>query len=272
MSAVPDVRVTTLVRAEWQRLLAGGLLVVGVGSLTVGARQLARSSSGAEEVTYLISGGLVGLAAVVAAVAAFLSADVNDLFHKLQRIKLLRAGNAVPTPLEAIARAQAGETPDGRPGADALRQPGRPSLAWRIGSRGVLGLGALLVVIGWKHAARTADLGRALDGLVLSLLGVLVGVAALGALALRSYAELRRYQREVLQPMLPAAEGPTELSAPAEPAEPAGQASDDPWTAPGLTRFHRRQCPALAGAAAPAHPAPSISGLEACLLCHPEES
>ena len=35
MSAVPDVRVTTLVRAEWQRLLAGGLLVVGVGSLAV---------------------------------------------------------------------------------------------------------------------------------------------------------------------------------------------------------------------------------------------
>ena len=270
MSAVLDVRVTTLVRAEWQRLLAGGLLVVGVGSLTVGARQLARSSSGAEEVTYLISGGLVGLAAVVAAVAAFLSADVNDLFRKLQRIKLLRAGNPVPTPLEAIACAQAGETPDGRPGADALRRPSRPSLAWRIGSLGVLGLGALLLVIGWKHAARTADLGRALDGLVLSLLGVLVGVAALGALALRSYAELRRYQREVLQPMLPAAEGPTELSAPA--AEPAEPASDDPWTAPGLTRFHRRQCPALAGAAAPAHPAPSISGLEACLLCHPEES
>jgi len=265
MSAVPEVRVTTLVRAEWQRLLAGGLLVAGVGCLTVGIRQLARSSSGAEEVTYLISGGLVGFGAVVVAVAAFLSADLDDLLRKLHRIERLRRGDRLPTPLEAIAQTQAGNTPDDPHAGDDLPHRCRPSRAARVGSMGVLGIGGLLLLSGWKRAAGTADLGRALDGLVLAVLGVLVGVAALGLLALWSYAHLRRYQRQVLQPLLPVDDGPAEVSVAASPA------SDDAWTAPGLTRFHRRGCAALASAGAPARPAPSGAGLEACLVCHPEE-
>ncbi|HVW31032.1 MAG TPA: hypothetical protein VHL53_00710, partial [Acidimicrobiia bacterium] len=268
MPAVPDWRVTTLVRAEWQRLLAGGLLVVAAGSLTVGVRQLARSSSGAEEVTYLISGGLVGLGAVIVAVAVFLSADVDDVLRKLHRIEQLRAGAAVPTPLEAISRCGAGAAPAQASAGDALR-PRRWSRAWRVGSVAVLGIGGLLVLTGWKGAAGTADLGRALDGLVLAVLGILVGVAALGALGLRSYAELRRYQRQVLQPVIASDDGPAE--GPIEVSMAASPATGDRWTAPGLTRLHRRGCPALASAATPARPAPSPSPLEACLLCHPEE-
>lgn len=268
MPAVPDVRVTTLVRAEWQRLLAGGLLVVAAGSLTVGVRQLARSSSGAEEVTYLISGGLVGFGAVVVAVAVLLSADVEDVLRKLHRIEQLWAGAAVPTPLEVIARCGAGAAPAEAAAGDGLRRR-RWSRAWRVGSVTVLGIGGLLVLAGWKRAAGTADLGRALDGLVLAVLGVLVGVAALGALGLRSYAQLRRYQRQVLQPIIAADDGPAEL--PIAVFMAASPATDDRWSAPGLTRFHRRGCPALASAATPARPAPSPSQLEPCLVCHTEE-
>jgi len=43
------------------------------------------------------------------------------------------------------------------------------------------------------------------------------------------------------------------------------------WTAPGLRRFHRRSCAALASATGePVRMSRLIGDAEPCLLCHPE--
>jgi hypothetical protein len=74
------------VRALWDRALSLGLLVVGVVVLVVGWKLVSDTPFPAEQLPYMISAGIGGLAILGIAATAWLSADLRDEWHKLDRI------------------------------------------------------------------------------------------------------------------------------------------------------------------------------------------
>ena len=96
----------TWARAQWDRLT--GWILIGAGMLLVllGARGAVGSAFLADQLAYLISGGVLGLACVTLGVGLLLSAALHDEWRQLERI-------------EATLRASDGEglppSEDGRP-------------------------------------------------------------------------------------------------------------------------------------------------------------
>ena len=89
---------------------------------------------------------------------------------------------------------------------------------------------------------------------------VLVALGAVGStLTVKRHVQLRKAR--IFSPWLDAAE------APAGPPVPAGSLV----TAPGLTRYHRAECPSVAGLALrPADVRDISGGLAPCRLCDPD--
>jgi hypothetical protein len=90
----------TLLRSQWDRVAAGILAVVGLILLIVGYHGVAHSAYVADELSYVVSGGLGGLFCLGAAATLFVSADLHDEWRKLDRIE------------EAIRATGAGAFPD----------------------------------------------------------------------------------------------------------------------------------------------------------------
>jgi hypothetical protein len=73
-------------RALWDRLLAVGLVVLGAIVLLVGWKQVSDTPFPAEQLPYMISAGIGGLALLGVAATVWLSADLRDEWHQLDSI------------------------------------------------------------------------------------------------------------------------------------------------------------------------------------------
>jgi hypothetical protein len=73
-------------RALWDRALAVGLVLLGMVVLIVGWKQVSDTPCPAEQLPYMISAGIGGLALIGLAATVWLSADLRDEWHQLDRI------------------------------------------------------------------------------------------------------------------------------------------------------------------------------------------
>jgi hypothetical protein len=122
-------------RLHWDRLLAWGLVAGGAIALYVGWNGVADTPFPAEQMSYVVSGGIVGGLLVVLGGALLVSADLRDEWHKLDRIEaLLREqgreqagtiGEANP-----VRASENGHAADGQPAPTAS---GRRRLSARSG-------------------------------------------------------------------------------------------------------------------------------------------
>ena len=219
-----------VLRAEWDRLLGWALAATAAVALLTGGRAVAGSRFGSDAVAHLVSGGVGGLILLACSLAALLCADLRDEATKLADIETALGRSAGPAPGRGV----------------------------RLACLGLGAVGIIVVVVGWGRAARTADLDRALGGLAVAAVGALLVAAGV---AVHILANRQRVRVRVGALMAAYAGGPADVAA-----------VDDVrrYTADGLSRYHRRACPALASAPGPSRPVDGVSGLEPCLICHLE--
>ena len=74
-------------RTQWDRLTAGACLVVGLLVLLVGWWGASGTPFPAEQLPYILSGGVLGVLLVGVAATLWLSADLRDEWRKLDRIE-----------------------------------------------------------------------------------------------------------------------------------------------------------------------------------------
>ena len=76
----------TVVRTQWDRVAAIALAVTGTGTLAVGVVGVQGTKVAVDQVSYLVSGALVGLFLLVLAATLWLSADLHDEWNRLDGI------------------------------------------------------------------------------------------------------------------------------------------------------------------------------------------
>lgn len=79
--------VMTWARSQWDRLTAAAALAAGVVLLVRGWYGVSGTAYPAEQLPYLISGGIGGLLLLGISAALWLSADLHDEWRKLDRIE-----------------------------------------------------------------------------------------------------------------------------------------------------------------------------------------
>ncbi len=93
-----------IVRSQWDRTAAFVLVVLGMVVLLLGWIGVASTSFPAEQLPYIISGGICGIMLVGIATALWISADLRDEWRKLDEIaELLRDAQSDAAPTHAAA-------------------------------------------------------------------------------------------------------------------------------------------------------------------------
>jgi hypothetical protein len=281
----------TWLRAEWDRVLGFTLIALGAVLLVLGYLGVSDSPYVAEQLSYIVSGGLGGLFLLGAGATLLILADLHDEWRKLDRVEAMLSGEipfparphtngvapapAAHTPVPAPAPAPAKPAPASAAPAMMVEttladpdsgsaDPSRPTAAAILRrERFTLGIGMLLAVAvlfgSWAKASGVDEPKPALAAVAVAVFGlVLVALGAVGStLTVKRHVQLRKGR--LFAPWL-APEG-----APLRPAPvPAGSLV----VAPGLTRYHRAECPSVAGLAVRPLDRRSIpGGLAPCQLC-----
>jgi hypothetical protein len=240
-------------RADWDRAAGIALIVAGGIALFVGYQGVADSAFVVEALSYIASGGLVGVLLVAGGLTLLLSADLHDEWRKLDRIEA--AIRSLSAESEIVLPPP--ET-DSNGAAEASRR-------WRRRSVGAFGLlaiacgGALLLA--WDGVASAAEPGDAVQSAAgASSAVVLYGVIAAAFLVLQRSRNIARRRRL----LVPFGGLPATGTSPTGPAD-TGQV----YVVPGLERYHRPGCAALAGVATQGVAADTPpAGLRPCGLCH----
>lgn len=82
---------TTLLRAQWDRIAAWAMIAGGLISLLVGWYGVSHTAYLAEQMPYVVSAGLFGLFLLGLGATTWLSADLRDEWRKLDEVaELLR--------------------------------------------------------------------------------------------------------------------------------------------------------------------------------------
>ena len=85
-----------LVRYHWDRASALVLVVGGLVAVIVAAVRSRDTANVADQLTYLISGGIVGLAVLAIGLTCWLSADLHDDWRQMRLLE--ESFEASPTP------------------------------------------------------------------------------------------------------------------------------------------------------------------------------
>jgi len=249
-------------RADWDRAAGIALIIAGAAALFAGYQGVADAAFVVEALSYLASGGLVGVLLVAGGLTLLLSADLHDEWRKLDRIEgaILSLGaqpDLVLPPLDTEAPPGI-DQPDGNGATESSRRWRRRSVA-TFGLLAVVCGGALLLA--WDGVASAAEPGDAFQSAAgASSAVVLYGLVAVALLLVQRSRNASR-RRRLLAPFI---DLPVAMAGPVGPSSGAAV-----YVAPGLGRYHRPGCPALAGlgARAVATDRPP-SGLRPCGLCH----
>jgi hypothetical protein len=282
----------TWLRAEWDRVLGFTLIAIGAVLLVLGYIGVSDSPYVAEQLAYIVSGGLGGLFLLGAGATLLILADLHDEWRKLDRVEAMLSGELplparlqpngsapaptnpstastpaapapAPTPagagpalmvettLAPLDKSQSPEAPSGPTAAAVFRR-----------ERLTLGIGMLLAVAvlfgSWARAANVDAPKPAIAATGVAVFGlVLVALGAVGStLTVKRHVQLRKAR--VFAPFLVADDGP--VAAPV--------AAGSLVVAPGLTRYHRAECPSVAGLTVrPVDRRDVPAGLAPCHLC-----
>lgn len=79
----------TWLRAQWDRVLGAGAVLAGAVAILLGYRGVADTPFPAEQIPFVISGAVVGIALIGIGLTSWLSADLRDEWRKLDRIERL---------------------------------------------------------------------------------------------------------------------------------------------------------------------------------------
>ncbi|HKN92310.1 MAG TPA: hypothetical protein VJ622_18760 [Acidimicrobiia bacterium] len=291
----------TWLRAEWDRVLGFSLIALGAVLLVLGYLGVSDSPYVAEQLSYIVSGGLGGLFLLGAGATLLILADLHDEWRKLDRVEAMLSGeipfparpqangvSAAPAPAAASGAPATGPTvsappataapspalmvettladPEARPGPGASR-PGPTAAAVFRRERFTLGIGMLLAVAvlfgSWARASGVDDPKPAIAAVAVAIFGLLlVALGAVGStLTVKRHVQLRKAR--LFSPWLAPSEEP--IAAPV--------AEGALVVAPGLTRYHRAGCPSVAGLAVrPVERRSLPSGLAPCQLCDPDSA
>jgi hypothetical protein len=74
------------VRANLDRVLAAGLALLGAVALIVGWFGVSRSGLAAQQLPYVVSGGIGGIALIVVGCTTWISADLQDEWRRLDAL------------------------------------------------------------------------------------------------------------------------------------------------------------------------------------------
>jgi hypothetical protein len=88
------MKTTTWLRQQWDRAAAAVLMGLGLVGLLLGWMGVSDTPFPAEQVPYLISGGLLGVFLLGLGAMFWLSADLRDEWRKLDRIEAALTGPA----------------------------------------------------------------------------------------------------------------------------------------------------------------------------------
>jgi hypothetical protein len=95
---------TKWLRLQWDRTLAWALVVAGAVALIIGWVGVSGSAYSAEQLPYIISGGIGGIFLLGVGATLWLSADLRDEWRKLDRIEeALQQRDAASGHIEADA-------------------------------------------------------------------------------------------------------------------------------------------------------------------------
>ncbi len=84
------------VRTEWDRVAGVALIVLGAVLLGFGYHGVSNSPYVAEELAYIVSGGLGGLFCLGVGAGLLISADLHDEWRKLERLEAAIRGERAP--------------------------------------------------------------------------------------------------------------------------------------------------------------------------------
>jgi hypothetical protein len=84
-------------QAQWDRALAGVLIVISVVMVIVGWYRLSNTSYVYEQLSFLVSGAIGGLLVMAIGGILWLTADLRDEWRKLDRIEQALLAGARPT-------------------------------------------------------------------------------------------------------------------------------------------------------------------------------
>lgn len=121
-----------LLRIQWDRATAAVLAVLGAIALTVGWFGVSGSVYPAEQLPYIMSGGLGGLLLVAAAATLWLSADLRDEWRHLDGLERRIEARIDAAVADAVAAAVADAvetTAGGKVGQPAPRRRNRSGAA-----------------------------------------------------------------------------------------------------------------------------------------------
>lgn len=254
--ASPSRAALRWLRLRWDRAAEMALLALSAVVLIATWRSVSRTPFVADQLSYLASGGVAGLFLLAVGLRLRITGDLRDEWHKLDRIEAALKDAAVSPTGEALVI-----LPDenGRTSERERTRVGSQRGAVALSAAGAVTLA--LVVFGWWRAAHAGATSSAFVGFaVAAAAGVLLIVEFCApTLALRR--RLGQRKARLLAPFL--AE-----SAEARAVSSGGGRELVVVVAPGLTRFHRQGCPAVAGLAAGfSDPARAAATLEPCELC-----
>ena len=252
----------------WLLIAIGGLCILG------GWIGVTNTVQVYNQLTYLVSGAIVGLFFLGVGVALLLSADFHDEWRKLDRIEAALRGRPLPEIDEILdLQDEARPAPSGAvqsesvmmasalpAGASAL--PIRRELAWIMPG---LAVSVVLIAMAWIKSTNSTNAQVGADALLIAVYGILacgVGVA-LHSRWLRQ--SLARRKGELLGPLVPDGSAVDAEAA----ADVDLTAADDVfYIAEGGKRYHRAGCAIVASQrAVPATPA-QVARLVACELCN----
>jgi hypothetical protein len=106
----------TFLRANLDRVVAAGLVVVGLIALIKGWIGVSGTGLAAEQLPYLISGGLGGIAMIAVGCTVWVSADLQDEWRRLDAleerlVELRKASAAAPAAATAVDATEVVERP-----------------------------------------------------------------------------------------------------------------------------------------------------------------
>jgi len=270
----------------WLLIAIGGLCILG------GWLGVTNTVQVYNQLTYLVSGAIVGLFFLGVGVALLLSADFHDEWRKLDRIEAVLRGRPVADiervlDLDGVAAAPSGATsggaspardsqsqpvmmaspvPIGTAPAGAVSLPIRRELSWAVPG---LAVSMVLIAFGWIKSTNSTDPQVGADALLIAVYGVFacgIGVA-LHSRWLRQ--SLARRKGRLLGPILTL---DVETAADVAVAAPSGADDGVRYVAEGGRRFHRAGCAIVASQkAVPASPG-QLDQFLPCQLCHGDGS
>lgn len=260
-------------KAQRDRAVAWLLIAIGGLCILAGWIGVTNTVQVYDQLTYLVSGAIVGLFFLGVGVALLLSADFHDEWRKLDRIEAALRGRPLPEVDEILDRKEKADgqgSPSGavrsepvmmataRP-AGATAVPLRREMAWAMPG---LIVSMALIAVAWVRSTNSTDAQIGADAMLIAVYGMLacgIGLALHSRWLRRS---LARRKGGLLGPLVPATSETVEKIVP--------NAVDDGafYVSEGGRRYHRASCAIVASQRAVRATPAQVRQLVACELCN----